>query len=60
MFIYIIFQQYETVKTPISYVEKLQLQSKKLNKQNTNNLENIDKNNELAETSSQFMVKFNY
>jgi len=48
------------VKTPIPYVEKLQLQLKKLNKQNTNNLENIDKNNELAETSSQFMVKFNY
>lgn len=53
--VFIIFQQFETPKTPISQVEKLQLQSNKLN-----NLENIDKNNEFAETSSLFMVKFNY
>jgi len=45
------------VKTPITNLEKLQLQSKELN---THNLKNIDTNDESAETSSLFMVMFNY
>ncbi|KAL4122621.1 hypothetical protein QTP88_014914 [Uroleucon formosanum] len=50
-----IYSQFETPKTPISYIKKSQLQLKKLITQDTNNLENIDENNELAETSSPFM-----
>lgn len=48
------------MKTPVSYSEKLLLQSNKFNRQNIKNLENIDKNDEPAETSSLFVVKFNY
>lgn len=50
-----LYSQFETAKTPVSYSEKLQLQSNKFNRQDINNLENIDKNDEPAETPSLFV-----